>query len=265
MFKEHVNKELVIKAPQFVCDHPISDTIKDPLPKTAHFAAIIGSAGSGKTSLMVNFLTMPGMYANTFDHVHMCCPKSSLCSLKDDIWENHPGDKMHDTLDLFTLENIHTKCKDRAKVKPDPETTLLIIDDQTVWLKKKEIDGKLRELIYNRRHLRLSIWILVQSYNAMPLTIRKTLSHFYLFRPRNKKEAESIWEELMFVPRKLGEALLRYVYREPHDFLYGISATGEMYRNFNLIELPEDEGDVITGEQIENDDSEDSSGDDDGD
>jgi hypothetical protein len=37
-------------------------------------------------------------------------------------------------------------------------------------------------------HYRLSIMILVQSYNAMPLGVRKTLSHFLMYKPRNKKE-----------------------------------------------------------------------------
>lgn len=242
MFREHVNTALSVTAPAFKCDEPISKNILPPLPNTAHFSAIIGSAGSGKTSLMVNFLTEMGMYKQTFDHVHMCCPKNSLGSLKDDIWENHPADKMHATLDYFTLDTLHTKCMDRAQMKPRAETTLLIIDDQAVWLKKKEIEAKLRELIYNRRHLRLSVWILVQSYNAMPLTIRKTLSHFFLFRPRNKKEAESIWEELMFLPRKTGDALLKFVYRDQHDFLMGSANTGELFRNFNAIEMPDDDG-----------------------
>lgn len=255
MFKEHHNKRLKIEPPDFVCDKPISDRIEYPLPNTAHFSAIIGSAGSGKTSLMVNFLTNKNMYANAFDHVHMCCPKNSLGSLKDDIWEGHPSDKMHDTLDWFTLDTIHGKARDRAKVKPEPETTLLIIDDQTVWLKKKEIESKLREIIYNRRHLRMSVWMLVQSYNAIPLNIRKTLSHFYLFRPRNKKEAESIWEELLFIPRNTGNALLKFVYREGYDFLMGDANTGQVFRNFNEIDIADD-GETF-GEQKESDDDDD--------
>eukprot|EP00951_Prasinocladus_malaysianus_P012523 scaffold93405_cov28-Prasinocladus_malaysianus.AAC.7 len=236
-FVEHKNTDLAVNPPVFKCDEPISNKIKEPLPKTAHFSALIGSAGSGKTSLMINMLTSDGMYKKSFDHVHMCCPKNSLGSLKDDIWEQHPSDKMHESLDYMTLEDIHRRCKDRASSKPSPETTLLIIDDMAVWLKKNEIQEKLRELIYNRRHLRLSIWILVQSYNAMPLSIRKTLSHFFMFKPRNKKEAETLWEELMFMPRKTGDELLSYVYRDQYDFMLGNCNTGEVHRNFNKIDM----------------------------
>lgn len=237
-FTEHRTSDLAVVPPTFVCDQPISKNIKEPLPQTAHFSALVGSAGSGKTSLMVNMLTSDGMYKRCFDHVHMVCPKNSLGSLKDDIWDGHPADKMHDSLDFVTLDTIHAKCRDRANQKPS-ETTLLIVDDMTVWLKNKEIEKKIRELVYNRRHLRLSIWMLVQSYTAVPLTLRKTLSHFYLFRPRNKKEAESIWEELLFLPRKVGDELLQYVYRDQYDFLMGNCNTGEVYRNFNRVDTHE--------------------------
>lgn len=249
-FSEIENKSLVVKPPVFVCDRPISDDIQDPLPKLAHFASLMGSAGSGKTSLMINMLTSKGMYKNAFDHVHLCCPKNSIGSLKDDIWEGHPSDKIHDSLDYITLDTIAKKCEDRAKTKPHGETTLLIIDDMTAFLKKHEIEDKMREMIYNRRHLRLSIWMLVQSYISIPLAVRKTLSHFFMFRPRNKKEAESIWEELMFMPRKLGDELMKYVYRDPYDFMLGDCNTGEVYRNFNKIDM---EGDEVDAEDAEAD------------
>lgn len=253
-FVEHRNSELRVSAPAFKCDEPISTSIKDPLCKTAHFYALIGSAGSGKTSLMVNMLTSDGMYKKAFDHVHMCCPKNSIGSLKNDIWESHPADKMHDSLDYTVLDTIHKKCLERAAQKR-PETSLLIIDDMAVFLKKNEIEQKLRELVYNRRHLRLSIWILVQAYNAMPLTLRKTLSHFFLFRPKNKKEAESIWEELMFIPRKDGDGLLQYVYREPHDFLMGDCNNGDVHRNFNRIDMQGEGEDPIEDPDTDSNDS----------
>jgi hypothetical protein len=82
--------------------------------------------------------------------------------------------------------------------------------------------------------------ILVQSYIAMPLDLRKTLSHFFMFKPRNKKEAEAVWEELLNMSKKTGEGLLRFVFQDQHDFLMGDTNTGSVYRNFNLVECPED-------------------------
>jgi hypothetical protein len=224
-----------------VCDVIISDAIEDPLPKTSFFGAVIGSAGSGKTSLVVNILTMEGGYKKCFDHVHLICPKNSMGSLKDDIWKNHPADKIHNTLDGMVLKTLHDLCLKRAATKPRAEFTLVVIDDMAIWLKQKDIEAKLREMVFNRRHLRLSFLVLVQSYNTMPLTLRKTLSHFFLFKPRNKKEVEIIWEELMFVSKKTGAQLLKYTYQDQHDFLMGESSTGRFFRNFDEIGMPDDD------------------------
>jgi hypothetical protein len=158
--------------------------------------ALMGSAGSGKISLMLNMLTKDGMYKNCFDHVHLISPEACMKSLKDDIWSKHPGDKIHHSLDVPKLDDIDRRANIRRAKKP-PGATLMIIDDMTVMLKKKEIEAKLRKMVFNRRHNYTSIVILVQSYIAMPLDLRKTLSHFFMFKPRNKKEAAAVWEELL--------------------------------------------------------------------
>lgn len=240
MIREVDNPNLVIEPPVFKCDSCISENIAEPLPNTAFAMGLIGSAGSGKTSLMVNMLTNPKMYRQAFDHVHLFAPKSSMNSLRDDIWEDHPADKVHHSLDWSSLDNIHAKTRLRAKAKPNPETTLIVIDDMTVWLKHKQVEAKLREMIFNRRHNYTSIMMLVQSYKALPMDLRKTLSHFFLFKPRNKKEAEAIWEELMFVPRATGESILQFAFQGTYDFLMGDCGTGDMYRNFNRLVLPDD-------------------------
>lgn len=241
MFKEIANTKLHVDPPEFCCDNIISETIEEPLPNTAFFMGLMGSAGSGKTSLMVNLLTMDGMYKRSFDHIHLICPEASMSSLKDDIWKSHPAEKIHHSLDMHTLLHIEKKAKERKNVKPKAETTLMVIDDMTIFLKQKGIEEKLRGMVFNRRHMMLSIMILVQSYIAMPLDLRKTLSHFFLFKPRNKKEAEAIWEEIMFFDKKTASQLLRFVFQEPYDFLMGNCNTGQMYRNFNEIEVHEPE------------------------
>lgn len=235
MFREIRNTDLSVNPPKFLCDQIISPNIRDPLPNTAFFSAVMGPPGSGKTSLVVNFLTEEGMYRRAFDHVHLVAPKASMGSLKENIWDGHPSDKIHNTMSAQTLLEIKAKLEARQAKKPQPETTLLVIDDMTVHLRKKGVEEILRDLAFNRRHYRLSMVIMVQSYMALPPDLRKTLSHFYTFKPKNKKEAEKIWEELMFMPRQTGDALLRFAFREDHDFLMGDAGSGRVFRNFNEI------------------------------
>ncbi len=72
-------------------------------------------------------------------------------------------------------------------------SSLLIMNDVMASLKNVEIQMLLNKIIFNRRrHYRLSIICLVQSYNAMPLAIRKTISYLACYKPRNKKEMSTI-------------------------------------------------------------------------
>lgn len=249
----------VVRPPEFKCDHPIGPNVKEPVPNKAFFWAIIGSAGSGKTSLVVHLLSDKDCYRKQFFHVHLIAPESSMGSLSDknNIWKSHPREKIHNELNFTTLQHIHEKCKLRVNEKKR-ETTLVVIDDMAAFLKSHEIEQKLRELVYNRRHLGLSIMMLVQSYNSMPLTIRKTLSHFSAFKPRNKRELELLFEELIFLKKEAAEEVVRYVFKETHDFLFGITDTGTLHRNFNELKLGGDDGDYGDTETDGEDDIEES-------
>ena len=192
--------------------------------------AIIGSAGSGKTSMMVNLLTSTQAYKKAYHSVHIVMPSHSVASLKKNVFKNHP--RMHDELTWSVLDGILESVKEDAEEKYN---SLLILDDVTASLKDKSLQQLLKKTIYNRRHYRLSIMILVQSYNAMPLSIRKTLSHFLSYKPRNKKEFTAIFEELIFLDREQGEALTRFVFDKPYQFIFADVNTNQLYKNFDRI------------------------------
>ena len=225
MFRIEKSSKLQLKAPEFLCDKPIHKQVEPPLPNCPFFMAIIGSAGSGKTSMMVNLLTSEQSYKMFFHTVHIVMSSHPVASLK-----NQP--RMHDELTYGVLDDILESVKEDAEEKYN---SLLILDDVTASLKNKELQTLLKRTIYNRRHYRLSIMILVQSYNAMPLSIRKTISHFISYKPRNKKEFTAIFEELIFLDKDEGEALTRFVFDVPYAFLYVDVNTNSLYKNFDRI------------------------------
>ena len=90
--------------------------------------------------------------------------------------------------------------------------------------------------------MRLSILMLVQSYNAIPLSIRKTVSHFAMLKPRNKREYAAIFDELIFLEPQLADKLMRFVFKERHDFLFCDVEKSEFFRNFDPIKLNAEEG-----------------------
>ncbi len=230
MFSIDKRSVFCLRPPEFSCDQPIHKQIVPPLPCTPFFMCITGSAGSGKTSMLVNLLTSPQAYKKAFHAVHCIIPAHSVASLKKNIFLKHP--RMHDELNFATLDRIYEQVMKDAENKM---SSLLIMDGVTASLKNLDVQMLLKKLIFNRRHYRLSIICLVQSYNSLPLPIRKTISHLACYKPRNKKEMSAIWEELVFLDKETGEALQRFVFDKPYSFLFACADTNELYKKFDRI------------------------------
>ena len=87
----HVDRvsKIQMRPSKFKCDVCIHKQIEFPLPDRSFFMTIIGSAGSGKTSLMVNMLRSPHAYKKAYNHVHLIMPPNSLASLDLKMFKNH--------------------------------------------------------------------------------------------------------------------------------------------------------------------------------
>jgi len=224
---------LDFKPPDFLCDKVIHPQITPPLPCTAHAMLICGAPGSGKTSMMVSLLQEKQAFRKVFDQVFVCMPPSSARSLKKNIFEKH--DKMYDDLTYETLENILEQTRESTK---ENLNSLVVIDDFGAALKDNEIQRQLKELIWNRRHLRTSIWILVQSYISVPLQLRKAVSHLISYKPRNKIEFQKIFEELVQLPKETADELSRFIYKDDkYAKMFVDCSTGDIYKNFDQISI----------------------------
>ena len=80
--------------------------------------AIIGFAGSGKTSMMVNLLTIYQAYKKAFYPSHIVMPSDSAASLKKNVFMNHP--RMRDELTWSVLDGIQESVKENAEEKIIP-------------------------------------------------------------------------------------------------------------------------------------------------
>lgn len=233
-----IQSDLTLDIPAFVCDKSLGDHITPPFPDSHHFMCFCGPPGHGKTSLAMGLLSTKGkyrQYRKVFTNVMLFMPEHSQSSLKHSPFKNHDPDKIFDELNYQNLEEVYGRVKGAAE---EDQNNLIIIDDMTADLKNHENLKLFMMLINNRRHLRLSIWILVQSYIAIPLNLRKTISHLVMFKPANKKEYISLFEELLHQPREVAEAVTTYVYKDgKHSFLFVDIFSGELYKRFNRLLL----------------------------
>lgn len=232
-------KKIVIKKFAFSCDD-IDESIPKPLPQTLNwFMLICGRPGSGKTTLLLNLICKRGKnYNKKFDRIYVFSP--SLATLKKDPFSDLPEEQKFQELDVETLEAVLEEIADSG------DKVLLIMDDVVNDMKKSmKLQTLLAKILMNRRHLAgqggsVSVIITTQVYNKIPAPIRKTASHIVIYHTKNKKELETIFDELVLIPKKDFYDVLKYTFQKKNDFLY-IDVNkpfNKMYhRNFNQLEF----------------------------
>ena len=240
------NKELILDIPEFTCDNnPLGEHL-NKYEILAHlnslsFTAIIGKPGSGKTSLLISFLTGKGnkkIFRKVFDHIHLVMPKSSRESMKKNPFKNHSEDKMYEELNFYTINTIYDSLLSSSEEK---ETSLLILDDVGAVLKNVEIGKKLRQIIYNRRHLKCHIVILLQSFLSIPKEVRKLITNCFMFKP-SKVEFENFCEELFETKKDMALEIMKVAYSETKDHPYIMLnvETQKIYCKFDEIIIHEE-------------------------
>ena len=198
-----------------------------PLPSKTFFMCLVGRPASGKSTTMSALLSKKrnkdgmGFYRKQFDYVYFVMPKNSLENLPN----SHPYHKhikaepesYYDTLNGATLHEIMEKAKEAAL---EGEKTLLVIDDELAALKNKDVIKGLSEIASNRRQYGLCVCIMSQVLNSIPLTLRKMVSHAFLWRC-SPKEWASAYDELFFnLSKDDAKTLAEHCWDQPHGFIF---------------------------------------------
>ena len=194
---------------------------------------LIGSAGSGKTSLLYSFFKSKKLLKNVFHNIFLFQPNASASSIKDNIFTQIPDEQRYDELTSDNLEEVMNVVKNEDK----DYNNCIIIDDQTAYLKQNEL--LLKDLIFNRRHYRTSIFFLVQSYISVPLQVRKAIENLFVFKVA-KNELKTIFDELLEKKKDCYLDISKIVFNKPFEFLFLNSPTQRCFKCFD--ELIIDDG-----------------------
>lgn len=231
---------------QMVCDYSLGEHFeRTPMLKCLdgfRFTAIIGRPGSGKTSTLISWLNGSGakkVFRKVFDHVLLVMPSCSRESIKTSPFKKHDPAKCYEELTLETADAIHQKLLATSEEK---ETTLLVLDDIGASLKNKEIQRILRMILFNRRHLKVHVLVLLQSYISMPKEIRKLLDNVVMFKP-SKVEFENLFAELFETKRDDALALMSMAYTDPHDSLFLNVPSQRIFSDYDEIVMSDNEDD----------------------
>lgn len=234
------DKPINITKHDFSCDDE-DESIPLPLPRKSFSMIVVGAPGSGKTTLILSLICKQGKAFNRkFDRVFLWSP--SLITMKDDPFELIPDDQK------FTEVTAENLLEVLADIKDSGEKILFIMDDVIADIRGKgkgEIENLLQKIFFNRRHLAgaggsVSIIATSQAWNKIDPKLRKTASQIIFYKNLHKKETESIFEELILVPKKEYIDVLRYVFKKKHDFLF-IDTTQEpdrmLHKNFVRLDI----------------------------
>lgn len=175
---------------------------------------VIGKPGSGKTTLIKNYLTqkVPGIYdyiiivsPSSIEYEHLI-PKTQLTPVFDIKW-------------LYkTFNMINTAAQGKAM------KVLLIMDDCIADIKSKQMDPKTVSLFFNRRHIlwhnsTLNYIITSQKFTMMPAKIRSCFTDIVLFN-LSPFDMNTIFEESVIKYKKSEwQSIIAQIYSTPFNYL----------------------------------------------
>jgi hypothetical protein len=117
---------------------------------------------------------------------------------------------------------------------PKEESKCLLLDDMGAYLKNRETFQLFKEILYNRRHYGISVYMLVQTYYSVPKELRRVFSNFFIFRvPLDTMK--TIFSELLEQKDEYILPIIKSVYDKPHNWLFVNLDTQKMYRNWDRI------------------------------
>jgi hypothetical protein len=217
------------------------DGVPQGIPNRNGFISVFtGSGGSGKTSLLLNMFKSKALYRNKFHNIFYVCPVASYLSVQNHVFKDHP--RVYHDLTAELLNDIYQQLiaiKEEQDEDDEPEYSCVIIDDMASSLKDKAIQKQLNTMLIKARHIQCSFIFTLQSYLYLPLMLRKQITNAIIFKPKNKRELETLCSELVNLNKDDAKTIFDYIFDAPYNHLDLDTVDNKIYKNFNLLTLEE--------------------------
>ena len=157
--------------------------------KEPHTALFVAPTGVGKTHLALSLLE--NEYRNHSDFIVIICitlAHNETYKSRGWVWNDpdvipiEPGNQLY-----YLIEKISNLLAGSV--------TLSLIDDIIADEALDKHRQPSLELAISGRHRNHSLWLLTQSYTAVPNNIRRQAKMFYVWYPKNRTDLNSIHEE----------------------------------------------------------------------
>ena len=124
---------------------------------------------------------------------------------------------------------------DKIRATED-ENSVIIFDDMSAYLKDAGVLKLFKELIFNRRHLRTSVFFLNQTYRSTPKEIRRLFNNIFLFKT-SKDIMKDLFDEVVEDREKtdLIPDISRLVFDKPYKYLFINTPSQRFFSGFDEI------------------------------
>ena len=198
---------------------------------TSHFTLICGRMGQGKTSLLTSLVKK--VLNKCYETIYVFMPENSRASIENDLFgKNLPEEQLFDSLTLENISQVYDEVQESSKEKYN---SLIIIDDFQVALKDPDIIKVLQKIITKMRHLRTSIFILNQNFQALHKPLRELASNIIFFN-LGKSQLSKLFEEIIQIDKSKYDKLIDIAFVDPHDYLLvNLHKSRSIYKNGDRI------------------------------
>lgn len=209
--------------------------VEDLWSKTS-FNVVNGKMGSGKTSLVTNLIKT--VFKKCFHNIYVFIPENSRSSIDNDIYGKHiPSGDLYSTLTQEGLYEVYEKLQENSA---DGQFSLLLIDDFQAQLKDPQILTVLQKIITKMRHLRCTIFLLNQNFQALQKSLRELVTNLIVFNV-GKSQLNKIFDEVIQMDKNKYQELIDLAYQNKNDWLaINVNGSRNIYRMFDKI-IYEDE------------------------
>ena len=157
--------------------------------KDAHTGIFSGCTGCGKTQKVLDLIEQE--YRHHFENIVILCPTIRYNKTylgRSWIWND-------DYVFIFEPHGNLFELIEKLSNLFSGEETLFIIDDM---IADETLDKKrqpLLELAISGRHKSHSLWLLTQSYTALPKNFRRQKKQLFVWYPSEKSDLKTVDEE----------------------------------------------------------------------
>ena len=157
--------------------------------KEPHTAIFSGPTSCGKTQRVLDLIETE--YNQHFENVIILCPTlrwNKTYLERGYIWKDDDVYPVEPKGNLFELI-------EKLSLRFSGEETLFVVDDVIADETLDKRRNPLLELAISGRHRKQSLWILTQSYTALPKNLRRQKKQLFAWYPSEKSDLKTIDEE----------------------------------------------------------------------